>query len=1159
MKTKMPSFDTLGEGLDAGSPSKSWNGPQTVRGIGGSIPIICGEVFVGGTIINEYITTDGDKSYLNSLVAIAEGELESVTLVRINRNLAANFSGYTIETKLGTNDQAAIAHFEDLHDIYTFGLTSPLTKNNPYTYTTQGSDVEAFEIRFNMPNGLWQQDSGGSILSNSIIYKIEYKLHSSGTWIDLGNTTISEKSRTELKRIFRKEGLTAGQYDIRITKLSDDSDFTHTTDFYLDFIDEINTDDLIYPNTGVTGIRALAIDQLSGDRPQYEFATKGVKMTVPKIMNGAVEVAWDDYYWDPDEECYRLISDDTELTWDGVTYVTRYSANAIWFMYYLMTNKRTAIGNFIETTDNDLDFLVEASQYCDELVPDGEGGWEKRFRIDICIDSPQKALDLFMQLCTIFRGLPYYSDQGKIKIAIDKPDTPVQLFGMGNIKSGSFAQTWNSKRNVPNILNVQFDNEDAYGAQDVVPVVDQASLIAGDPKNIQNVRYYGKKLSYAIRHGRNIIKTAKYINKIYNFKTGIGGFIRQCGEVIDIAHDVPQFGLASGRVKTGRKWRDVYDAEETYAINDAVSYSGEHYVCIKESTGNLPTDAEFWTIISHVKVKLDQAVTIEAAKSYAIRVDFADNNYEEGVVIDAPGTYTEITVSEAFTTAPEEWDSYSFGEVNKVVTPARIGHLKRMRNGEVEIEAEGYREDAYDDSAITLPEIYSSSLSLEIPDVTNLVLTEGLIKLLDGTIEDVIDVWFKRPDVTGHTVKRLSRVRVYLSDNAGASWTPKGETYGNHLHIQGGLTDLITYRIAVVSISDSGEEKFIDDSPYADITLVGKSAKPNNVTGFDVYQEGNFLKFSWDPVPDLDLSRYIIKKGSEWNTGVFVGEKVDVTEFMDPVSEIGILNFMIKAIDRSGNESEAPTIDTITVIKPPNMNFINTEDIWCRNLEYILNNVSIVKTNYYDSGYVRKAIALTTADTWEDREAESQTWEYQEANAGLELDSTCQTSGYIQPNEVIDLGELYEFKLVVDASYKNSAGGTLTVYISYSEDGITYSAFIEVTADTLCLARYIKFKFVLETSDDSSNVYFYGCIIYINAPTLKKAWGKDVAIPIGGKVLIFDAGFTIPPRVKPSIVNGTVGVVIIDNKTKDQCEANVYNLAGAAIDTAEIDWEAEGY
>jgi len=45
-------------------------------------------------------------------------------------------------------------------------------------------------------------------------------------------------------------------------------------------------------------------------------------------------------------------------------------------------------------------------------------------------------------------------------------------------------------------------------------------------------------------------------------------------------------------------WKDVYVWATAYIIDDAVSYNGSSYMCILNSTGNLPTNVTYWSVLS---------------------------------------------------------------------------------------------------------------------------------------------------------------------------------------------------------------------------------------------------------------------------------------------------------------------------------------------------------------------------------------------------------------------------------------------------------------------------------------------------------------------------------------------------------------------------------
>jgi Phage-related protein, tail component len=334
MKNRLPNFGLNGEGLDDGSPTYGWDGIHQVCEVGIPVSVIYGQHRTGGNVINEYVSSDGDKNYLHSLTCLCEGEIESIDEGQIDNNPIENYTGITVTKRYGTNDQTVIPNYEDLHNM-SVSIDVEMLKDDPYVYTTVDEDVEAFEIHLSLPQGLWQQDEeSGQLSAWSVTYQVEYKLHSAGSYTDLGTFTISEKNRSTVRRIFRKAGLTAGQYDIRITKTSDDSDDYHTGVLVLQYFDEIKCDDIKYVNSALVAVDALATNQLGNTAPNITWVVKGKKVLIPDVRtesgSSGAPVDWDDYYWDPDAEVFRLFADDSELYWDEVSYVTAYSANPIW-------------------------------------------------------------------------------------------------------------------------------------------------------------------------------------------------------------------------------------------------------------------------------------------------------------------------------------------------------------------------------------------------------------------------------------------------------------------------------------------------------------------------------------------------------------------------------------------------------------------------------------------------------------------------------------------------------------------------------------------------------------------------------------------------------------------------------------------------------------
>lgn len=885
-KPKAPNFGTFGNGIDDGSPAYSWNGVQTTQDVGLPVPIVYGRHRVGGNVVNTFLSEDGDKSYLNVLLALCEGEINSVSGQEIKGQPIANFDGVSSEIRYGTNSQSVIKHFEDLHDVRTSDFT--LTKNNAQVYTTVGTDIEAVELYFVFPSGLFQQDENGDVREWTVSIHIEYKLNSSGTWTDLGTINYTFKTRTTARRIYRIENLSAGKYDVRVTKTSDDStlDPVKTGDVSLSQVDEIRTDDFTYPNTALIGFRALATDQLSGNMPNMTCLIEGKKVSVPDIRNAGNPVDWEDYYWDPDYDsgagAYRLLSDDTVLTWDGSTYVNKWSANPIWCLRDLLTNTRYGLGDYVESSDIDLEVALEKSRICEEKVPNGSGGYEKRFTLNIVLDSFTEALEVITQICTVFAGVPFYN-YGRVKFEIDRPqqpDTgvfvPDQIFGMGNIAKDSAVFNWKDINEIYNVVNVQFLNKNLNYARDVISYIDEESLANGDRINPLEVRLFVTSPSEAYRMARYILRHNKLVKRSVSFRAGIDSIACQVGSRILVSHDVTQWGY-SGRIKSA----------------------------------------------SSSQVVLDKEVEFLPGVSYQIMVRLVDDSLVTKTITNFPGITDTINISGTFSTVPAAYDGYIIGVVNNVSKPFTVSAIDMNERLEAEIVAFEYVEEVWDDSDFSLPTFKFSLLDLEIPLVQNLALTEIVVKQKDGTIENTIDVWFNRPSqMSSVYVRSYKKAFIYISPD-GVNWgKPVGATEEEHFKIIGGLSAGNTYYVKVVSGSEDGSQGNIASAPSSSIQLQGKSAPPSDVTSFIVNQNRDRLFMGWTSISDGDLSGYEIRRGTTWGSGEFFTFEKS-TRFLTTDVRIGQgQKFWIKAVDTSGNYSVNATEAEIDIDEVPFRNLV---------------------------------------------------------------------------------------------------------------------------------------------------------------------------------------------------------------------------------------------
>lgn len=1095
-KPKLPDFGTLATdgSLDQSSPTYGWDGIQSTQEVGIPIRILYGEHRIGGNIINQYIRTDGDKQYLNVLFGLCEGEIESLSSLQINNNPAANYSGITETQRLGTNSQTVIPNFEDQHSLQSMNVH--LIMSSAQVYTTVATDVEAFEVHLSIPTGLFQVNSDGGVQAWEITYTVEYRVSGGGAYTSLGTQTINDKSKAALKRIFRKDGLSPAQYDIRITRTSDDPSLTPQKEgeLYLTGVDEITTEDLAYPNLALSGIEALATDQLSGGTPNFTWLAKGLKIHVPDVRYGGVAIAWDLYYWDG-VSAFKRLSDNAACTWDGSTYITAYSANPVWCLRDLLTNTRYGLGEYIDTTEIDDDAFLEMAKYCDERVSDGSGGYEKRFRLDVAIDSLSGAMDIISQLTATFRAFAFYQS-GTIKLKIDKADSIVQVFGMGNIVKSSFTQNWKSKKEMPNVIEVAFNDADKNYEQEIAAVIDEAALTAGEPLRKKQIRIYCTRLSQALREGRFALNVGKYVNRVVTLRASVEAVACQAGDLIGISHDVPAIG-ESGRVASG-------------------------------STTTV--------------IKLDREVNLLALKTYQITIRFADDTIETRTISTTFGAYTQVTVSSAFSQTPAAYDVYAVGEVAINTKPFRVVGVRRENTNEVELTALEYNEDLFDTDSIVLPETNYSTLSFEVPLVTDLELTERDVRLSDGTVQIYIDVAFQKPDLGTYLFNGYKKARVYLSDDDGASWVFKAEVTDRGAEINVGLLRDITYKIAVTSVSATGIETALGLSPQDEITVQGKLLPPSDLTTFLINQSRDRLLFGWTPIPDADLFGYEIRRGAAWDTADVVATDLKGNTFVtyDVRIETAV-SYWIKAIDTSGNYSDAALEAVLTVDAIPFKNII---------IEY--EEETAWSGTKVDTSVDTGKLVLDTGEL-------TGTYETAVRDIGFVAAFKIGIEGaaVVAGDRAFDADTTSEFDDDEAARFSgDEIAGALSYEIKTSEDNVTWTSYQAwQPGDYYC--RYFQLKMTVTRSAVDVDLEVDYLHYSADLPDVDDFGSDTISVAADGVTVLYGKTFYQEPVVAVSILSGTGVYWRVSNKDEISFDVHLYNAAGTAV-TGDFEYHAHG-
>lgn len=245
------------------------------------------------------------------------------------------------------------------------------------------------------------------------------------TWYsysDTGNIIIKDKCRSRAQRQYRFPLLGVGGWNIRVTRITNDSTSVRLMDeIWVDSLRIEKAVQLSYPNTALLYLKISAKEFSSPPRVRVELLNKLIRVPVN----------------------YDPLTRQTSGIWNG-TFKVAYCTNPAWVFYDLATDSRYGLGRYIGSAGIDKWALYKIAQYCDGMVDSGyraENGdiiLEPRFSFNGPLDlSQNEAFNVLKNLCSVFRGMMFVIN-GQLTATCDQPSDPVMLFTPANVIGGKF-------------------------------------------------------------------------------------------------------------------------------------------------------------------------------------------------------------------------------------------------------------------------------------------------------------------------------------------------------------------------------------------------------------------------------------------------------------------------------------------------------------------------------------------------------------------------------------------------------------------------------------------------------------------------------------------------------------------------------------------------
>lgn len=421
-----------------------------------------------------------------------------------------NFTDCLVEVRNGTQDQDHIPGFPSIETTIPIGVQ--LRATAPFVRSITNTDLSAVRVQIGTNTLMTVNTETGDRYGSYVYYVIQ--LSTDGRPFELAvNAGFVGKNTTGYSRTHRIElpPATTG-WVVRVQRMTlDSTDSAVQNATFVESITEVIDAKLRFPNSALVGIQINA-EQFSSI-PTRSYKWRGMFVRIPTN--------------------YNPVTREYSGVWDG-TFMRGYTNNPAWVFYDLVVEDRYGLGSMVDTTMLDRYVLYQIAHYCDQLVPDGQGGMEPRFVCNVYLQQAAEALKVLQDFAAIFRGICYWAG-GSIYTVSDMPSDPVYMYTNAKVKGGRFEYTGSPRHQRKTVALVSWTDPDDFSRAKVEVV-----------ENEEGIRRYGvQKLSVsplgctsksqAQRVGNYILFTSLMETGGVGFTVGLDGVIPQPGNIIRVA------------------------------------------------------------------------------------------------------------------------------------------------------------------------------------------------------------------------------------------------------------------------------------------------------------------------------------------------------------------------------------------------------------------------------------------------------------------------------------------------------------------------------------------------------------------------------------------------------------------------------------------------
>lgn len=906
-----------------------------------AIPVVLGKVRVTPPLgAYNYLTYETERdNYLSMLTVWGYGPLTiDSSSFRIGEQPIANYTDYQLVTLDGktTPTSEALTTFNAIYG-KDITQTNPrlelVCEGNPETIVTAGPWTEAISteavdyvtVSIHFPQGLRRIKSKGDGAGNSDIAPVSFDFgyYYNSVWTSLGSITLGTDSP-------KKDA------------------FTYSKTFYADSDFPINTSGISIRVRRTTGDN-------TEDNPDYRYYHQAYLQTVTFTRNAAPAV--DPLNCTLAKSAFKIKATD-QLNgtieginaivqtyckiWNGTAWVLGSTSNPAALFRYVLEHP----ANAQRITSNSKFDLVQLQHWYTYCETNG-------FKYNSILGTQKSILEVLRDICAAGRASPALLD-GKWTVTIDEEKSNViQHFTPHN--SWDFEST-KALPKLPDGLRVTYFDED-QNYQESEIIVYAYGKNANNSSVFEAIQLPGvTNKSLVIDHARWHYAQIKLRPEVYTLNSDIEYLVCNRGDRVKVAHDVPMWGIGSGRIKN-KIATNILELDEpqeyTASKNYIIRVRGESGSSTVRNISNLTTitahsvingvrtiefdntghpfdtgDNVLITLQTSYENYIDLAVKVESVTSNTISYihTAGDSLYASatGTVKFANGFINRIKLTSSITDAEaNNSDLFIYGEVNSEAQDLIVLSIEPTTNKAARLTLVDYGvTDTYNlftdytnltsnivfESQIKLPAklLVESYTAEQKPLVTKLTSDESVMEqIAAGIFKYNLKVSYSNASNLPKTTQLVQAQYDYAAATDSLNSRTVSTTFMNGSITIPDVTEGEVYKVRLRYVSS--ESKVGPWSAWTNTIITGKTNNPATVSNFIATADitTGKLILTWDGNTEVDIKGYEVRtQDADWGSNanqVFLGSAT--TCLVLPEDSAHIRNFYIRAFDYGGNYS----------------------------------------------------------------------------------------------------------------------------------------------------------------------------------------------------------------------------------------------------------------